>query len=146
MKKELIYWIDKIIYVQEDTLPEKNIEPDLFKSQSLEIKELKKVKNWVKSYFTEKITSLRHDQLPIFFKDISYSKLSSDSITETYILHQNGKDVLSIHWLGDNEWRFVKDCFPHQRKFYSTNCPIKSVERFISEMENIGIKVELVNP
>lgn len=86
---------------------------------------------------------LTHKKLPELFKDIRYSKEASDSINETYFLHQKGKDVLSIHWLGDNEWRFLKDNFPHKKEWYGTNFPIKTTERFISEMKHIGIDVEL---
>lgn len=86
---------------------------------------------------------LTHKQLPAFFKGIRYSYEASDIITQTYFLYQNGKDVLSIHWLGDNEWRFVIDNFPHERKYYTTNFPITTTERFIQEMKHIGIDVEL---
>lgn len=41
------------------------------------------------------------------------------------------------------EWRFIKDNFPAQRKAYSTDFPIKTIERFIDLFESIGIKLIL---
>ena len=89
---------------------------------------------------------LTHDKLPELFKNIRYSELMSESSRKVYILNQSHTDVLEIHWFEDDKsWGFVKDNFPCQRKFYSTNFPIKTKERFISEMKLIGINLKINN-
>lgn len=47
MKKRLLFWLDKIIYTLKDTLPNKEQEPECFKEQSSQIKELKQIRKWV---------------------------------------------------------------------------------------------------
>jgi len=49
MKYEALNWIDKLIYVQKDTMPDKKTDPEVFKKQSAEVRELKKIKKWLLS-------------------------------------------------------------------------------------------------
>jgi hypothetical protein len=47
MKNKLLFWLDKIIYGLKDTLPNKQLEPDCFKEQKSQIKELQLIRKWV---------------------------------------------------------------------------------------------------
>lgn len=47
MKQKTINWINKLIYVQQDTMPDKKTDPNAFKTQSSEVKELKEIKKWL---------------------------------------------------------------------------------------------------
>ena len=47
MKKRLLFWLDKIIYGFEDTLPDKEYEPECYATMQKEIKELKAIRKWV---------------------------------------------------------------------------------------------------
>lgn len=47
MKNRLLFWIDKVIYMLKDTLPDKEYEPDVFKEQKSQIKELNQIRKWV---------------------------------------------------------------------------------------------------
>ena len=47
MKKRLLFWIDKVIYMLKDTLPNPEHEPECFKEQKEQIKELKLIRKWV---------------------------------------------------------------------------------------------------
>lgn len=45
MGERLIFWIDKVIYMLEDTMPDGEYEDP--KSQMAEVKELKQIRKWV---------------------------------------------------------------------------------------------------
>ena len=45
MADRLLFWIDKVIYMLEDTMPTDGF--DCPKSQMAEVKELKKIRKWV---------------------------------------------------------------------------------------------------
>jgi hypothetical protein len=48
MKNRLLFWLDKIIYGFEDTLPQnRENEPECYDQMKKEIKELKKIRKWV---------------------------------------------------------------------------------------------------
>ena len=47
MKNRLLFWLDKIIYGFEDTMPNPEHEPECFKEQKSQIKELKLIRKWV---------------------------------------------------------------------------------------------------
>jgi hypothetical protein len=47
MKKRLLFWLDKIIYGFEDTLPDKEYESECYATMQKEIKELKAIRKWV---------------------------------------------------------------------------------------------------
>jgi hypothetical protein len=47
MKAKLLFWIDKLIYTLEDTMPDKKYDTECFKQQKSQIKELKSIRKWV---------------------------------------------------------------------------------------------------
>lgn len=84
-----------------------------------------------------------HEQIPNLFIGARSSDNNRNINCDSYYFSDGSKDIMEVLFLGDNEWRFIIDNFPCQRKSYSTNFPIKTTERFISEMKHIGINIEL---
>ncbi len=60
-----------------------------------------------------------------------------------YILSADKGDIAEILYFAKNEWKIIIDNFPRQRKFYSTNMPIITIEDFISEMARIDLKIKI---
>ncbi len=87
-------------------------------------------------------TSFSHEMLPELFEGIEQKK-SSASFDFNYTLSEAKGEVAKISYLGKNEWRIFIDNFPSQKKFYSTNFPIVTVERFMAEMKHIGLNLKL---
>jgi len=85
-----------------------------------------------------------HTQIPTLFKNIRIiSKVNTYDVEGSYMLNDGAKDIMQITYLGDNEWRFFIDSFPFPKRYYSTNFPIKTTERFISEIKHLGVTIEL---
>ncbi len=87
-------------------------------------------------------TPFYHEMLPELFEGIEQKK-SSASFDFNYTLSEAKGEVSQISYLGKNEWRIFIDNFPMQKKFFSTNFPIVTVERFMSEMKYIGLDLKL---
>lgn len=52
---------------------------------------------------------------------------------------KTGGDAGTIAYLGQGEWRVFVDNFPSQKKYFSTNLPIKSVQEFADDMARTGL-------
>ena len=50
-----------------------------------------------------------------------------------------GSTVAQIVWLNNNELRVEIDNFPHDKKYFSSNIPVRTQKEFISDMERIGL-------
>lgn len=57
------------------------------------------------------------------------------------VLDQVGNEVGQIVYMGDHEWRYLVDNFPAEKKFYSSNLPVKTKEQFESDIQRIGLKL-----
>ncbi len=57
------------------------------------------------------------------------------------VLDQIGNQVGQIVYMGDHEWRYLLDNFPAEKKFYSSNLPVKTQEQFESDIQRIGLKL-----
>lgn len=74
------------------------------------------------------------------FKNISRRPTT---MGELFVLYKENKgDIAEIYYMGKGTWHVIIDNFPAQRKNYSTNFPIKTVDEFISEMKRIGLNFE----
>lgn len=83
-----------------------------------------------------------HEKLPEYFEGITKAE-SSHSFDHNYIVSEPRGEIAQISYLGNNEWRIFIDNYPMQKKFYQTNFPITTVQRFISEMKHIGLDLKL---
>lgn len=57
------------------------------------------------------------------------------------VLDQIGNQVGQIVYMGDHEWRYLLDNFPAEKKFFSSNLPVKTQEQFESDIQRIGLKL-----
>ncbi len=91
---------------------------------------------------TDSETPFSHEMLPELFERIEQKK-SSASFDFNYTLLEAKGEVAQISYLGKNEWRIFIDNYPSTKKYYSTNFPIVTVERFMAEMKHIGLNLKL---
>lgn len=76
------------------------------------------------------------------FKNINHKKCSSPGYDYAFDVMDNGKFVGEIFFSTEcKDLVFIKDNYPHQRKAYRTDFPIKTIERFIDLFESVGIKL-----
>lgn len=79
-----------------------------------------------------------HEKLLDYFDGIRQTK-SNSTFDFNYVVSEAKGDIAKIMYLGKNEWRVFIDNFPGQKKYYQTNFPITTLERFVSEMKSIGL-------
>ena len=76
-------------------------------------------------------------------EDFEHVREGNASMGKCYVFSDpdTGSDFFEVYVYGEkmNEYRFVIDNFPAQRKFYTTNLPYESIDDFLSDMKRIGI-------
>ena len=55
------------------------------------------------------------------------------------VVNEHGSDAGMITYLGENEWRIYVDNFPLQKKYFTTNLPMNTVQDFINYMQRTGL-------
>lgn len=65
------------------------------------------------------------------------------NLGKSFILSAEKGDIAEIHYLEKGEWRIFVDNFPGQKKFYSTNFPMKSNRQFMSDLKRVGVVLTL---
>lgn len=65
---------------------------------------------------------------------IDGSKYSIFRVKDEY-----GNDAGMISYLGENEWRVFVDNFPAEKKYFSWNLPVETLEQFIADMARTGL-------
>lgn len=85
--------------------------------------------------------AFKHEHLPKLFEGI---RIGKPMMGHKYIVSEDKGDIAEINYLGNGEWRIFIDNFPNQKKFYTYNFPINSVEQFIDDMKRIGLNLKLI--
>ena len=62
-----------------------------------------------------------------------------------FCVNEKGDRVDSINFLTPSEMRIHVDNFPHQKKFYSSNLPIQSIDEFQKDIERTGLKLKRID-
>jgi hypothetical protein len=88
--------------------------------------------------------NFNHEQIPELFKNVIAGK-SDTAWGVRYVVKGLAGDVAEIVLLDKNEWRFIIDNYPGQRKFYQTNFPFRSAIEFYNDMKRIGINLEFTD-
>lgn len=79
-----------------------------------------------------------HDMLPNLYEGV---RIGNAMTGAGYVFSNAKGDFMELFVIdGRNEYRFVIDNFPRQRKFYSTNIPYRSIEDFEYDLERMGIE------
>ena len=83
-----------------------------------------------------------HTKLPELFSNVELcERLSSDDFSYYIIKSAKGDSAYIKYFKDQRVWWIEIDNFPHNRKYFETNFPIETKERFISEMKFIGIEL-----
>jgi len=77
------------------------------------------------------------------FKNINHKPCNAIGYDFAWDICENNKFVGELFYSSeDKEWWFIKDNFPHQRKSYRINFPIKNTDFLIALFETVNIKLE----
>lgn len=76
----------------------------------------------------------------IHFKNVELVEKSNFTVFRVFNEHGSDTGIISFH--GGNEWRVYVDNFPAQKKYFSWNLPIKTLEDFISDITRTGLHLE----
>ena len=76
------------------------------------------------------------------FKNINHKPCTTIGYDFAWDISKNGKLIGELFYSNDDkEWWFIKDNFPHQRKSYRINFPIKEEVFFVELFKTIGIEL-----
>ncbi len=79
-----------------------------------------------------------HEQLPDIYEGV---RIGSATQGVCYVFKNAKGDFMEVFIIdGRNEWRFVIDNYPRQRKFFSTNLPYRNIEDFEHDLIRMGIE------
>lgn len=79
-----------------------------------------------------------HEQLPNIYEGV---RIRNATMGVCYVFSNAKGDFMEVFIInGINEWRFVIDNYPRQRKFFSTNLPYRNIEDFEYDLTRIGIE------
>lgn len=80
------------------------------------------------------------NNLSHIFKNINHKPCKVIGYDFAWDIMQNQKFIGELFYsLDDKEWWFIKDNFPHQRKSYRINFPIKETSFFIEVFKTINV-------
>lgn len=86
---------------------------------------------------------LSPQNLSNIFKNVNHKPCTAIGYDFAWDISKNGKFIGELFYSNDDkEWWFIKDNFPHQRKSYRINFPIKE-EKIFTELFK-AIEVELI--
>jgi hypothetical protein len=71
-------------------------------------------------------------------------RVEDDRFQVFRVRDENGSDAGMMTYMGKNEWRVFVDNFPCQKKYFSTNLPINTVQQFIDDISRTGLGLELI--
>jgi len=85
------------------------------------------------------------NSLSNIFKNINHKPCNTIGYDSAWNITENEKFIGELFYSSeDKEWWFIKDNFPHQRKSYRINFPIKTTEFFIELFKLINVKLETI--
>ena len=85
------------------------------------------------------------NNLSHIFKNINHKPCNTIGYDFAWDIMQNQKFIGELFYSSDDrEWWFIKDNFPHQRKSYRINFPIKQTSFFIEVFKTINVDLQLV--
>jgi hypothetical protein len=83
----------------------------------------------------------KHENLIEYYEDVRTMTRSVIGTGYIFSSREKGGDFMELIVIDNmNEYRFVIDNYPGQRKIYSTNIPYRSFEEFENDLERMRIK------
>lgn len=73
-----------------------------------------------------------------------YSNLSvieHDQFSNYAVLDKYGNHVGQILYMGNDEWRYLVDNFPANKKYFSNNLPVLTKEQFEADVARTGLVI-----
>jgi hypothetical protein len=67
--------------------------------------------------------------------------IEDDRFASYRVVNEYGSDAGNIAVLGGSEVRIFVDNFPGQKKYYSCNYPVKTIEQFEMDVARTGLKL-----